>query len=88
MPISQHVENVVLCPNEAIREGPRGKLGVHIPKKDAPPDERATEFVACKFGLDNGNYSQVVEGVTEGAVVYTQLPAKKPRDKDRKKRSG
>lgn len=77
---SEHVENVVLCPNEAIREGPGGELGVYIPKTGAPPEERETEFVTCKFGLDNGNYSEVVKGLAEGTKVYTKLPSKAPRD--------
>lgn len=85
---SEHVEDVVLCPNEAIHEGPGGKLGVYIPKEGASPDERLTEFVPCKFGLDNGNYSEVREGLTEGTVVYTKLPAKRDRDRERKRRSG
>jgi len=80
---SEYVENVLLCPNEAIREGPggAGHLGVFVPQKDSPPGERLTEFVPCKFGLDNGNYSEVREGLNEGMVVYIQLPAKKDRDK-------
>ncbi len=78
---SEHVEDVLLCPNEAIREGPDGGLGVYIPKTDSPPDERQTEFLLCKFGLDNGNYSEVRAGLTEGMAVYTKLPAKN-EDKD------
>ncbi len=80
---SEHVENVVLCPNEAIREGAGGKLGVYVPKEAVSPDERPTEFIACKFGLDNGNYSEVREGLDEGMIVYTRLPAKRDRDRDR-----
>lgn len=82
---SEFAENVVLCPNEAIREGLGGKLGVYVPKEGAAPTERETEFVVCKFGLDNGNYSEVREGLSEGTVVYTKLPAKKNSGKDRKK---
>ncbi len=74
---SEHVENVLLCPNEAIHEGSGGKLGVYIPKAGGSPDEHLTEFVPCKFGLDNGNYSEVREGLEEGARVYTKLPAKR-----------
>ena len=82
---SEHVENVLLCPNEAIREGPSGKLGVYVPKAGAQPSEHETEFVPCKFGLDNGNYSEVREGLTEGAVVYTKLPSKREeKEKNRK----
>jgi len=82
---SEHVEDVLLCSNEAIHEGPDGRLGVYVPKKDSPPDQRQTEFVACTFGLDDGNQSEVREGLTEGTVVYTKLPAKKDPDKERKK---
>lgn len=83
---SEYAENVLLCPNEAIHEGPGGRLGVYVPKKGAPPDERQTEFIPCKFGLDNGNYSEVREGLTEAMVVYTRLPARRDRDKDQEKR--
>lgn len=85
---SEHVEDVVLCPNEAIREGSGGHLGVYVPKKGALPTERQTEFVPCKFGLDNGNYSEVRAGLKEGDLVYIKLPTKQDRDKDRRKRRG
>ncbi len=73
---SEHVADVVLCPNEAIHESGDGKLGVYVPKPDSDPNERETEFIACKFGLDNGNYSEVREGLSEGTTVYTKLPVK------------
>ena len=79
---SEHVANVVLCPNDAIREGPTGELGVYVPKGVTRDDEWPAEFVACKFGLDNGNYSEVRGGIEEGMIVYTKLPAKKDRNKD------
>jgi multidrug efflux pump subunit AcrA (membrane-fusion protein) len=56
---SEEVKDVVLCPNEAIRDGPSGGLGVFIPDPSAPPEERLTRFVPCNFGLDNGNFSEV-----------------------------
>ncbi len=79
---SEHVSDVVLCPNEAIREGITGELGVYVPKPGGDPTERETEFVPCKFGLDNGNYSEVREGLTEGMRVYTKLPTKPERKED------
>ncbi len=82
---SEHVENVVLCPNEAIREGPKGKLGVFVPKPDSAPGEHETVFIECRFGLDNGNYSEVREGLSEGALVYTKQPVKSDRDTEKKK---
>lgn len=85
---SERVDNVVLVPNEAIREGPTGKLGVFVPKAGAPAQDKATEFVACEFGLDNGNYSEVRSGLVEGLVVYTKLPVKQEeREGKTKKRS-
>jgi len=77
---SEHVSNVVLCPNEAIKEGPMGKLGVYVPKKGADPSLHLTEFVPCRLGLDNGVYSEVVEGVAEGDIVYTKKPVRRNED--------
>lgn len=83
---SEFASNVVLCPNEAIREGPGGKFGVYVPKPGTQPEEREVEFVACDLGLDNGNYSEVRKGLDVGMVVYTRLPSKQDRDKNRNKR--
>ena len=82
---SEHVENVVLCPNEAIRQGKGGKLGVYIPKPGAPAEEHATVFVPCLFGLDDGNSSQVMDGMEDGATVYTKLPSKSGRNKKKER---
>ena len=78
---SEHVENVLLCPNEAIREGPGGKLGVYVPVAGADRDQHKTKFIPCKLGLDNGNYSEVREGLSQGMMVYTKLPARTDRKK-------
>lgn len=77
---SEHVTDVVLCPNEAIKEGPLGKLGVYIPKKGADPSERLTEFVPCRLGLDNGVFSEIKEGVVEGDIIYTKRPKRRSED--------
>lgn len=85
---SEHVANALLCPNEAIKESSTGEYGVYIPKPGGALNEHETEFVACKFGLDNGNYSEVREGnLKEGQLVYTRLPAKREdREKTKKKK--
>jgi multidrug efflux pump subunit AcrA (membrane-fusion protein) len=81
---SEHVENALLCPNEAIRQGPDGRTGVFIPKPGSPAERRETEFVPCKFGLDNGNYSEVLcDELREATTVYTQIPVPKDTNKDR-----
>ena len=85
---SEHAEDVLLCPNEAIKKDPQGKLGVYVPKRGDTPTERAYEFVACEFGLDDGNHSEVRVGLTEGQPVYTKLPAKTDRDEKKKRSEG
>ncbi len=85
---SQEVKNVVLCPNDAIRDGPLGGLGVFIPDPAAPPEERATKFVSCLFGLDNGNFSEVrCDDLKEGMTVYTQMPVSKEEMESSSERS-
>ena len=83
---SEHLENVVLCPNEAIRPGSDGELGVFIPKAGSTPEEKSVEFISCKFGLSDGNHSHVKDGLGEGDVVYVKLPPQRDRDKERQKK--
>lgn len=71
---SEHLENVLLCPNEAIREGADGGLGVYVPADDTLGPDAEPEFVACKVGLTDGTMSQVVEGLERGLTVYTKMP--------------
>ncbi len=85
---SEHLGNVVLCPNEAIRRGPDGQLGVYVPKVDGVAADRAMEFRACRMGLTDGMHSQVLEGLKEGDLVYTRLPAKKGGDDESPRRRG
>ncbi|MBI1825885.1 MAG: HlyD family efflux transporter periplasmic adaptor subunit [Planctomycetes bacterium] len=88
---SERVNNALLCPNEAIRESSRGGFGVYIPKPGVASTERETQFVPCKFGLDNGTYSEVRDGLAEGQVVYIKLPSKsdnKDKEKKEKRKTG
>ena len=73
---SEHVKNVLICPNEAIREGPNGELGVYIPPRAAGDPEAEPEFVPCTFGLSNGRFSEVKSGLEEQAKVFTKMPRK------------
>ena len=84
---SEHVEDVVLCPNEAIRTGPSGQYGVYVKKDNVAPQEWPAEFVVCRIGLSDGAFTELKEGVDDGTVVYTKLPAK-PKDKKVKVRQG
>jgi multidrug efflux pump subunit AcrA (membrane-fusion protein) len=82
---SEHIANATLCPNEAIHEGSKGQLGVYVPKLGAAEEDRATTFIPCKFGLDNGNYSEILcDELTANMTVYTKLPIKPDRDNKRK----
>ncbi|MHC5108604.1 MAG: efflux RND transporter periplasmic adaptor subunit [Planctomycetota bacterium] len=75
---SQHVEDVLLCPNEAIREGRNNELGVFVPKEGADPQNPEYDFVPCEFGISNGRYSELeCEALAEGAMVYTKLPVRR-----------
>lgn len=87
---SEHVSNALLCPNEAIKESSTGSLGVYIPKPGSAPNDYETEFVPAKFGLDNGNLSEIREGnLKEGQFVYTRPPAKRDdREKPKKSNKG
>ena len=80
---SEHRENVVLCPNEAIRTGPNGDYGVYVPAESTAEEERPVEFIPCNIGLTDGAMTEIREGIEEGTVVYTRLPAK-TRSDDRK----
>lgn len=84
---SEFVADALLCPNEAIKESGSGLLGVYVPKPGGLPNEHETEFVPCKFGLDNGNFSEVREGnLKPGDLVYTRLPIKRD-DREKSKKS-
>jgi HlyD family secretion protein len=71
---SEHVADALLCPNEAIREGANGELGVYLPPTRDGAEDAEPEFVACKIGLSNGTFSVVKEGLEEGTTVYTKMP--------------
>ena len=71
---SKHFEDVVRCPNEAIRPDLQGNLGVYIPNPDALPNEPPFTFVPCKIGLTDGINTHVTAGLEEGTIVYTRLP--------------
>jgi len=75
--------DALLVPHEAIKRGPDNELGVYkavtvLGEKDPRP-----EFVRCRIGLDNGMFAQVIDGVEEGDIVYTKLPEKTERDREK-----
>ncbi|MFQ5413213.1 MAG: efflux RND transporter periplasmic adaptor subunit [Phycisphaerae bacterium] len=85
---AEYVEDVVLCPNEAIREGPGGRLGVFVPQPAARPGDRPEpKFIPCVIGLDNGAFSEIRDGLDAGMDVYTKLPAELEDRRDKRKRN-
>jgi multidrug efflux pump subunit AcrA (membrane-fusion protein) len=79
---SEHLSNVVLCPNEAIREGPDNRLGVFVPPPSPGDPEADPVFIPSSFGLTNGTYSEVKSGVVENTAVYAKMP-RRIRKKDK-----
>ena len=79
---AQSALNVLLVPHEAIKRDEFGEVGVYVPVDDPERDERGKKFVACRFGLDNGMFAEVLEGVDEGMEVYTKVPQRVGRDKN------
>ena len=72
--VSQSVENEVLVPNEAVRYV-LDERGVYLQvDSEKVPGKKVPKFKAFRAGLDNGMYTQVIKGLTEGDVVYTRLP--------------
>lgn len=78
---SEHVENAVLCPNEAIHTGPNGTFGVYVPDATVDPGEPAERFVPCKIGLSDGAFTEIREGFPEGTVVFVKRPTVMSRSK-------
>lgn len=70
----QRVDNVLICPAEAIVKGLNDRFGVNVPDDAPGADDKAYKFVPCELGLSNGVTSQIVAGLEEGAIVYTKLP--------------
>jgi HlyD family secretion protein len=72
--VSETVEDEVLVPNEAVRYVLE-KRGVYLQvDSDRVPGKKVPQFHAFRAGLDNGVYTQVIEGLKQGDVVYTKLP--------------
>ena len=81
---SDPVTNVVLCPNDAIRRGPSGQLGVYVAAVGAGLDESQTKFTPCEIGISDGAMTEIVSGVLEDTQVFTKLPVK-PRSKKKRR---
>jgi len=80
---AQSALNVVLCPHDAIRRNEVDELGVYVPFDDPESDDPGKKFVKCRFGLDNGMYAEVLDGLEEEMEVFTVLPQKIGRDDDK-----
>jgi HlyD family secretion protein len=74
----QSAPNALRIPSDAVKNY-QGKRGVWI---KIPPEPRSNEqwnkkFVECRFGITDGEYTQVIEPapeLKEGAEIYTKLP--------------
>lgn len=76
----QNAVNVLRVPAEAVKSY-QGDRGVWL-KVAAPPgsgERQGKKFVPCRFGITDGEYTELVEvlgeaQLTEGQEVYTRLP--------------
>ncbi len=72
--VSEKVNDAVLVPNEAVRYV-GGQKGIYMQVESRKtPGKKVPQWKEFRAGLDNGQYTQVIDGLKEGDVVYTKLP--------------
>ncbi|MCG3137405.1 MAG: hypothetical protein HJJLKODD_01249 [Phycisphaerae bacterium] len=72
--LAESRDNVLLVPNEAVRIK-NGRKGVCVPDlSNAEPGTKRARFQTFRGGLDNGMYTEVIEGLQENDTVYIKLP--------------
>ena len=65
--------NVLLIPYDAARRDANDIEGVYVPVTNEA-GEVEDQFRPCRFGINNGMFVEVLEGLSEGEEVYTQRP--------------
>jgi HlyD family secretion protein len=75
---AESIKHALLVPQDAIRTGPDGELGVFIPVKKADGTGEEPEFLRLRTGSRNGIVIQILDEdkIKEGQRVYTKLPIK------------
>ena len=81
---AESVTDAILVPHDAIRRGPTDGLGVYVREQVEGEAGVRPRFVACRFGLDNGLFAELLEGegIEEGTEVYTKLPSRFGTDEE------
>jgi multidrug efflux pump subunit AcrA (membrane-fusion protein) len=76
----ESAEDVLRIPAEAVKsyQGERG-VWVVVPPPEGSTEEWGKRFVPCRFGITDGEYTQVIEvqgdyEMDDGTKVYTKLP--------------
>lgn len=78
----QAVTDALLVNWDAMRPNPDGDgFGVYVPVRKPGSDVEEPEFRLCRFGLNDGMYAEVLEGLEEGEEVYVRLPIKTERQR-------
>ncbi|MFH1746722.1 MAG: biotin/lipoyl-binding protein [Planctomycetota bacterium] len=84
----ESVTNVVRVPSEAVKsdQGQRG-VWLQVPPEPGSNEQWGQLFVACRFGITDGEFTQVIKVLDDvklekGAVLYTKLPVDRSQLED------
>ena len=76
------VLDAILVDYDAIRKDPNSeRYGVYLVTQKPGTGKPDYKFKTCKFGIDNGDKVEVIEGLKVGEKVWTQLPQQTEKEK-------
>jgi HlyD family secretion protein len=76
------VLDAILVDYDAIRKDPNSdRYGVYMVTQKPATGKPDYQFRTCKFGIDNGDKVEVIEGLKVGEKVWTQLPQQTEKEK-------
>ena len=85
----ESVGDALRVPSEAVKsyQGQRG-VWIKVPPEPGSNEQWGKKFVACRLGITDGEFTQVVEvlgdvELKKGIVVYTKLPVDRDELEDK-----
>jgi len=86
---SKSVRDAILINYDAYKKNPKGEdYGVFVKVANPEKGQKEYEFRPCKFGADNGEEVEVIEGLQEGEEVYVKLPQMTRKEKRAQEQEG